>query len=241
MSLPRVDDFFDEAAETVAFARAYFPFLYAGFQKGADNALAERKRAKGFSEFVRERLRRKSFEHAALAVGATRRQLQKVVAKGLDEGWGVEQLGRNIRKEFGVMSRVRGLRIARTELTDVINDGSNQTLRDEGHRQKEWSTVIDGQQRGSHGTANGQVVGIDDVFRVGGAAARYPGDEHLPPGERINCRCLIVAAGLSDERKRRLGRAFLRTHGALERGFVVHLRRAFRDQRDRALSKFPAP
>jgi hypothetical protein len=237
MSLPAsADGLFDEDDEARAFARVYLPFFLSGYKAGAENVRIRRRRA-DFSDLVRERLRKKSLLHATLAVGTTKKQLQKVLKKALDEGWGVEDLGRGIRREFDVMSRVRGLRIARTELTDVINDGSAATLREEGYRQKEWSTVIDGQERPSHHAANGQLTEIGGVFRIGGEAARYPGDETLSPAERVNCRCALVGAGTPDERKRRLGAAFLRSHGALEKRFVVHLRRAFRSQRDRVISR----
>jgi len=243
MSLPfSVEEFFDDLAEAERLAAVYLPFLAAGFKQGAENVLLGRRaRGDGYDDLVREQLRRKSFDHATLAVGTTKRKLQDILRKALDEGWGVEELGRGIREEFDGMARVRGLRIARTELTDTINDGSNQTLRVEGYEEKEWSAVIDGQERPDHHAASGQTVGIHDTFRVGGESARYPGDESLSPGQRVNCRCLIVGAGLSDDRKRQVGRRFLRSHGALERRFVVHLRGAFVAQRDRVLSHFPAP
>ena len=235
------DQFFDQRAETEIFARVYLPYFLSAYQHGIDNVLLGRARRKGFSEFVRERLRRKSLEHAALAVATTKKKLQEVLMETLDEGGGVQELARGIRNVFAISSKVRSLRIARTELTDVINDGSNETLRSEGYPQKEWSTVIDGAERPTHHNANGQTVGVNEFFRVGSEAARYPGDATLTPGERISCRCLIVGAGLSEDRKRQVGRRFLRVHGALERRFVVSLRRAFDAQRDRILTQFPAP
>ena len=65
-------------------------------------------------------------------------------------------------------------------MTDTINDATTYALRREGYRQKQWSTVIDGRERETHAAANGQVVGIDDPFRIGGASWHHPGDPHLP-------------------------------------------------------------
>lgn len=231
-----VSQVLDDGEETAAFARVYLPFYVAGYEAGAENVRTRRKRA-DFFNLVRERLRQKSFYHAALALKVTKRRLQSVFDEALVEGWGTEDLAREVRHLFDGMARGRSLRIARTELTDVMNDGSNATLREEGYRMKEWSTVIDGQERETHAEADGQVVGVNELFTVGGQAARYPGDDSLSASEKINCRCLIVGAGTPDERKHRLGRAFLRAHGALERRFVVHLRKAFRSQRDRILSR----
>lgn len=232
--------FFDEKAETEAFALVMRPFLEAGFKEGIGNVRAKRADKKVFTDYVRESLKRKSLEHAALATGTTKKKLQEVLQEAVDKGLGIQELGRKIKKLFDVESKMRALRIARTELTDTMNDGSNQTLRAEGYQLKEWSTVIDGQERPDHHAANGQAVGIHDAFRVGGESALYPGDDMLSASQRVNCRCALVGGGMPEDRKRQLGRTFLRAHGALEKKFVVSLRRAFIAQRDRILSQFPS-
>lgn len=189
-----------------------------------------------FSEGVRKAIEAKSLEHASLAVGTTKEQLGKVLQKAIDEGQGIAQVAKDIRDTFDFNSKTRSLRIARTELTGIINDGTTETLRREGFQQKEWSTVIDGRERPTHADADGQKVGIYEPFIVGGASGMYPGDTMLPVSETVNCRCAVVGAGFTDDRKRKLGDLFLRAHGALEGRFVVSLRRAFNDQRDRILS-----
>jgi len=193
-----------------------------------------------FTVGIRKALELKSFEHAALAIGTTKDDLSKAISLAIENGEGIAELSRRIDGLYIQSSRVRSLRIARTELTDVINEGTLATLRKEGFQQKEWATVIDGNERPTHAAAHGQVVGINETFTVGGSSAQAPGDPILPAGERINCRCLIVGAGLPEDRRRAIGEQFLRTHGALERRFVVSLRRAFLEQRDRVLSHFPS-
>ena len=193
-----------------------------------------------FSDSVKLALKIKSFSHASQAIGTTKEQLQGLIEKAAVEGQSVSQLATAIKDQYGFDSRVRPLRIARTELTDTINDGTTQALRKEGYQDKQWSTVIDGRERETHAKADGQTVGIHDMFRVGGASCSYPGDESLPPGERINCRCAVVAAGLPEDRIRKLGEMFLRTHGQLEKTLVIHLRREFDRQRQRVLAHFPS-
>src|SRR5262249_10631843 len=163
--------------------------------------------------------------------------LSAALQASVDNGESVKQLAKRIDQLYGESSGYRSLRIARTELTGVINDGTVKTLDKEGFRQKEWSTVVDGRERETHAEADGQVVGIDDYFKVGGASAFAPGDPNLPPEELINCRCALVGGGVPEDRKRKLGEEFLRTHGALENRFVLSLRRAFSEQRDRVLSQ----
>jgi SPP1 gp7 family putative phage head morphogenesis protein len=192
-----------------------------------------------FTVAVQNVLKNKSLFHASLAVGTTKDELQALIDTAIKEGQSVKQLAKAIGDQFDIDGRVRPLRIARTELTDTINDGTVQTIDKQGYRQKEWSTVIDGRERETHAAADGQVVGINDPFRVGGATCQYPGDDSLPPELRINCRCVTLAAGLPEDRRRIMGDRFLRAHGQLEKSLVIHLRREFERQRRRILSNFP--
>lgn len=192
-----------------------------------------------FNALVKAAIGRRAFAHAARAVGATKGQLAGLLSSAVEEGKGVPELARDIRRTFEFNSKVRSLRIARTELTEVINDGAARTLDHEGYPEKQWSTVIDGRERPTHAQADGQSVPADGYFAVGGNACRYPGDETLPPGERVNCRCTVVGSGVPESRARRQGEMFLKAHGSLERQFQVSLRRAFLDQRNRILSRLP--
>ncbi len=192
-----------------------------------------------FTLAVRKALEARSLEHASKAIFTTKDEIAAALKASIEQGESVRQLAKRIDQLYGQSTGYRSLRIARTELTGVINDGTVKTLGKEGYQQKEWSTVIDGRERETHAEADGQIVGIDDYFKIGGASAFAPGDPMLPPGETINCRCAIVGAGLPEDRKRVLGEEFLRTHGAIENRFVVSLRRAFLEQRNRVLSQFP--
>ena len=214
---------------------AYRRGITQGLRQGQGNISPE----DVFNQAVREALKRKSFDHAALAIGTTKDRLQELIEGAITEGKSIQQLSKDIRDQFDVDGKVRPLRIARTEMTDTINDGTAETLRREGFREKEWSTVIDGRERESHAQADGQIVGMDDFFRIGGESCRFPGDDALSAGERINCRCAVLGAGLSEDRRAILGQSFLRAHGNLEKKLVVSLRRAFFEQRDRVLSHFP--
>lgn len=219
------------------------PFMFEGFRKGIEQGLQQVRAFTVediFTEAVRLALQQKTFTHAALAIGTTKDDLQKLLTTAFEEGEGIEKLAREIKKYFELQSKVRSQRIARTEMTDVINDGATTTLHKEGYQQKEWSTVVDGRERETHAAADGQTVGINDLFRVGGASCTYPGSDTLPAGERINCRCTVVGAGLPQDRVRQLGQRFLRIHGALEKQFVLQLVRAFDLQRRRILSHFPS-
>jgi SPP1 gp7 family putative phage head morphogenesis protein len=242
--LPDVDEVFDEEDAKRSLAAILFPFLLLGFQKGIDLAL---KQGPGttrpediFTLGVRHTLQELSLKHAAQAVQTTKDQLASILKTAIDEGQSIPEVAKVINDQCSLDSRVRSVRIARTELTRVITDAKVRTLHAEGYTEKQWSTVIDGRERESHHAANGQVVAIDGMFRVGAYMAFAPGDETLPASESVNCRCDVVGAGVPEERRLELGRLFLRTHGALERRCVLSLRREFERQRRRVLSHFPS-
>lgn len=69
--------------------------------------------------------------------------------------------------------------------------------RERGRREERvmqrWVTRRDGRVRPTHAAADGQTVGMDETFLVGGYSLRYPGDGWAPPHETANCRCWLVA------------------------------------------------
>lgn len=247
--LPRsIEEIFDEAKETEALSKTLYPFVVTGFQKGVEQGKKQTGRAveDEFDAQVIRRLKKKSLFHAALAVGTTKEELQKLLGKAVTEGQSIQQLAKAINDYFDLQSKMRSVRIARTEMTDTINDGTLHAIQREGYAQKEWSTVIDGRQRDGedgnfdHESADGQIVNINEPFIVSGEIARHPGDDSLSPGNRINCRCAVLAAGLSDDRKRAFGKLFLRTHGAMERRLMVSLVQEFGREKRCVLSHFPS-
>lgn len=75
--------------------------------------------------------------------------------------------------------------IARTETALAMNTGSIDQMRQiDVPMTKEWIAVGDARTRQTHADADGQKVGINDPFDVGGS----PEDT---PGEEPNCRCTM--------------------------------------------------
>ena len=56
---------------------------------------------------------------------------------------------------------------------------------------KEWQTTFQ-RSRDTHITADGQVVGQNDFFTVGGEKAQYPKAPNLSAKETVNCRCNVI-------------------------------------------------
>ena len=84
----------------------------------------------------------------------------------------------------------RALLIARTESTHSANRGQGELwlqARDNGdlptNQQRVWIATDDDDVRETHWDANGQVVGLEEPFEVGGRFYMYPSEP--------NCRCAV--------------------------------------------------
>lgn len=238
--LPGADELLDDQKETERFKHTMFQFLLLGFLQGIEITSPGKGTAQVMTPMRRQEYESKSVNYAALVTHTTKERIQDAIDATAEEGDGVKGLAQRINDLYGESMGYRSLRIARTQLTESINDGTVSTLADEGNAEKQWSTVMDGAERESHAAADGQIVGINEPFKLAGGLAQFPGDSTLPPEESVNCRCNVVAPDVSESRRQKVGRQFLRVHGALERRYVVSLRRAFREQRDRVISRLPS-
>ena len=84
-------------------------------------------------------------------------------------------------------------RIARTELLTINNSGAwysrQQASKTFPDLLQVWIATSDDRTRFDHLMAHGQIVKIDEPFKVGGEEAYFPGDPNLSPAQRCNCRC----------------------------------------------------
>jgi hypothetical protein len=118
----------------------------------------------------------------------TAKQLKALISQGELEGLGVEAIARNISKVIPSISRYRAHTIARTETHTAANVGAQAAAESLGlNLMKEWMAASDERTRESHADADGQQVGLNESFSVGGVELAYPGDPSGPPEEVINC------------------------------------------------------
>jgi hypothetical protein len=123
----------------------------------------------------------------------TQRLMQSIVKRGVAEGLGVDRTQALIRTEFTAMSRMRAERIARTEIVSASNMGSQLAAESTGLTLvKEWLATRDDRTRDDHAEADGQTVGLNDYFVVGGEQMMQPGDPSASGAQTINCRCVAV-------------------------------------------------
>lgn len=122
----------------------------------------------------------------------TRADIMRAVRAGFDAGDGQLAIAQRILGNVNIMAASRAGVIARTETHGAANFGSQEAAKESGlPLTREWISTADERTRQTHADADGQIVGMDTPFDIGGASIMYPGDPAGPAEEVINCRCGI--------------------------------------------------
>jgi SPP1 gp7 family putative phage head morphogenesis protein len=116
-------------------------------------------------------------------------EIMDILASDRVNGLSIPDMVKHIEGYFDVNARSRAENIARTQVIGVNNYAAVETYRANGVEKKEWLSTGDSVTRDSHAEADGQVVGVNEPFIVGGAKLQYPGDPDGPPEEVCRCRC----------------------------------------------------
>jgi len=166
-------------------------------------------RSKDAEAFRAERVRYAATMSLTRARGfqeAQKTVIRRVLADAAEPGRNPRAAAKDIREALsGTIGKSRARTIARTELHAAAGWAQWQEATRQAERfglkfLKEWRSTHDARVRPSHAAANGQRVGLEGSFIVGGAALRFPGDPLGPGREVINCRCVsvFVPARLAD-------------------------------------------
>lgn len=125
----------------------------------------------------------------------TRQQLREILAVADAAGSTTAEIQTAIQQATS-FSPSRALMVARTEATRNINAGSIEAYRAAGAEgvdvQVQWLSAHDSNVRPSHAKADGQVIDVGGMFKLG------DGDEGPGPGQMgkaencINCRCTVA-------------------------------------------------
>lgn len=144
-----------------------------------------------------QRLRKFITTEGAAAVKGIAETTRKVVRTVLNDaaqaGSSIPETVKALREKIASLAVKRARLIARTELITAANVGSYLGASATGLAlRKKWLATPGPRTRATHHAANGQTVGMEETFVVGGYAARYAGDPLLPAKERCNCRCSLT-------------------------------------------------
>jgi hypothetical protein len=164
---------------------------------------------KSFADFFRrlaaDYIGREAIRQRITSVSeTTRTAIITQITRGQSEGLGTESIAKLISDAIFGVSRQRGALIARTETHGAANYGADGAARATGLKlRKEWVSAEDARTRNGHRLANGQIVDMDQPFRIaipldqrtiGGDEFELmmtPGDDTASAGNVINCRCAV--------------------------------------------------
>ncbi len=141
---------------------------------------------------VNEAIERRSKQLAGQVTDTTYAQIQSALAAGTDAGEAIPELAVRVQGVFAHASDTRATRIARTEVVSAYNAAGNVVagiLGPDVVAGQEWIAARDSRTRADHAEADGQIVGIEESFSVGGEDLAYPGDENGSAANVVNCRC----------------------------------------------------
>lgn len=129
----------------------------------------------------------------------TRLNVMRIIRHSYDEGLTIPDTAKAIRAGMREASVARATLIARTELAGAVNGGSVAATQIVSAATgipytKTWHTSVGAPypRHEDYEGLEGQTVGLDDYFDVGGYQLAFPGDPDGPPEEVCNCRCTVI-------------------------------------------------
>lgn len=98
----------------------------------------------------------------------------------------------NLDKDY-FLSEDRAMFIAENESNSIRNYMQYIEAVQNGCTKKQWITMGDSHVRLTHGNVDGEIIPINELFKVGDSLLLFPKDEsHNPsPNEVVNCRCTV--------------------------------------------------
>ena len=126
-----------------------------------------------------------------LAVNKTTAEaLRATLGEGVAQGEDLGEIRERITEVYDQAQDFRAETIARTEVGAAQNFGRTAEMENQGVEKKVWIAIFSN-TREDHADADGQIVGTDETFLVGGESLEYPGDPAGSAGNTINCQCSV--------------------------------------------------
>lgn len=148
-------------------------------------------------KWVEKTTAKKVTEIAGTTKAQARRVIKNATQDALDEGLSSVETGAAIRTALGAagagLSVSRAQTIARTETHAAAAAANLEAAAATGLAlRKVWAGGGDARTRDAHDDADGQEVGLDEDFNVGGEAMAMPLDPSASAENVINCRCVLT-------------------------------------------------
>lgn len=147
-----------------------------------------------FPEAIRE-IRTFVGERARQIVENTQRRIRETAQRAArSSAENLDQLVRNeVRSLYETWNGGRSAAIARHNVLAATAQAQNVAARASGATLvKEWVSMKDARVRRAHREADGQTVGMEGEYLVGGESLRYPRDPAGSAANTANCRCIEI-------------------------------------------------
>ncbi|KAB0577238.1 phage Mu protein F like protein [Fusobacterium naviforme] len=126
-------------------------------------------------------------------------EIERILSKGLEEGIGMGEFTRRILESGIRDEQYKARRVAVTEVLRAHSVAQQEAFRQSpAVSEKMWRHTGEyrNEPRKNHEDMDGQRVPVEEPFELIGADGEtyypmYPRDTNLPPGESINCHCII--------------------------------------------------
>lgn len=160
-----------------------------------------------YMQMMKSYVEQNAGQRISLITNTTEKRFKEIVKQqvdiGIQNGYGVDKIARNIEKSIGFSNKYRAIRIAQTEVIGASNAGSFQAAKSVSiPMEKGWLTKGNADVRHSHKDMNGKWVDMNENFRVpiyknGKNTGEtepmlLPGDIKASAGNVINCHCTII-------------------------------------------------
>lgn len=187
--------YLDEESLLEEFGKLLKPYMVAFAQQAGDSTIMDY----GLSvDFAADSPIIQGYIHSVLSTSAseivktTEKDLMPIFDDLVNGNGTVDDAKQKIKDLFGQYKNYRPQAIARTEANRINNYASIEAARQGGLEKKVWVSALTSDTREAHAAADGQAVGMDDSFLVGGELLQYPGDPNGSAGNVINCLCTIT-------------------------------------------------
>lgn len=126
-----------------------------------------------------------------------KKQITASVTSSILQGKSIKGMADDLQTRIPTMNRNSAIRTARTGVTNAQNAGRQDSYvaaeKMGIEMEREWVCALNARTRPEHAEADGQVVGVDEPFTVGGEKLMYPGDRSGSGWNIYNCRCTQIA------------------------------------------------
>ena len=126
-----------------------------------------------------------------------KKQISASVTSSILQGKSIPRIAKDLQTRMPEMNKASAIRTARTAVTNAQNAGRQDSYvaaEKMGIKmEREWVSALDARTRPEHAEADGQVVGVDEPFIVGGEKLMFPGDRSGSGWNIYNCRCTQIA------------------------------------------------